>query len=141
MRLALALPLLLTGCSVGQADSLASDSFVCSVASITDGDTFRCRETEPNGKQIRVRLSGVAARERDGSCSPGHPCPAASSEASTAALRALAAGQVLQCQQVGETYGRRAAFCQRADGVDLSCAMVEGGTVERWERYWQGHRC
>src|SRR3546814_19374155 len=39
----------------------------------------------------------------------------------------------------GSTYGRVAAFCERSDGVDLSCAMVESGTALKWERYWQGH--
>ena len=113
----------------------------CTVFSITDGDTFRCAETGTDGRQIRVRLSGVAARERDGSCSVGHPCPAASAEAATAVLTRLAMGEVLVCRQVGNTYGRVAAFCQRQDGIDLSCAMVESGTAVKWPRYWGNHRC
>lgn len=116
-------------------------SFTCSVASITDGDTFRCAEVGADGRQVRVRLSGISARERDGSCGVGHPCPAATAEASTAALDRLAAGQVLTCQANGETYGRIAAFCSTAGGVDLSCAMLASGTVERWDRHWRGHRC
>jgi endonuclease YncB( thermonuclease family) len=116
-------------------------TFTCTVASITDGDTFRCAELEHDGRQIRVRLSGISARERDGSCSPNHPCPAASAEASTAALERLASGQSLACRQVGTTYRRRAAFCQRSDGTDLSCAMVASRMAERWERYWGDHRC
>lgn len=109
--------------------------FICTVSSITDGDTFRC------GEGTRIRLSGVAARETDGSCSPGHPCPEASAEAATSALRGIAAGQVLTCRSVGETYGRVAAFCKRQDGVDLSCAMIDTRTVEKWSRYWGFHRC
>ncbi len=116
-------------------------SMPCTVFSITDGDTFRCAETGTDGKQLRVRLSGVAARERDGSCSPGHPCPIASAEAATAELSKLAFGQLLSCRPVGETYGRVAAFCKRQDGVDLSCAMIESGTAEKWQRYWGDHRC
>ena len=123
------------------ASAVAADGFVCTVASITDGDTFRCSETDADGRQIRVRLSGVAARETDGTCKPGHPCPAASAEAATAEMERLASGQVLQCQAVGETYGRIAAFCQNEAGTDLSCAMVESGTALRWDRHWQGHRC
>lgn len=107
----------------------------CEVASITDGDTLRCADG------TRVRLSGIAARERDGSCSSGHPCPTASAEASTAALDRLASGQVLECQANGETYGRVAAFCRNAAGVDLSCAMVESGAAELWPRYWRDHEC
>ena len=123
------------------ASEAAPGAFTCTVASITDGDTFRCRETETDGKQIRVRLSGVAAREKDGSCTPGHPCPDAPPEASTAALRALASGQALNCRQVGSTYGRRAAFCSLANGTDLSCAVVEGRTAAKWAKHWGDHDC
>lgn len=119
----------------------APGTFACTVTSITDGDTFRCAETDGDGRDIRIRLSGVAARERDGSCSRGHPCPSASAEAATAELRRLAQGERLACRDVGSTYGRTAAFCARDDGLDLSCAMVESGTAVRWERYWDGHRC
>lgn len=119
----------------------ASDTFTCTVAGITDGDTFRCAEQGADGRQVRIRLSGVAARERDGSCSEGHPCPSASAEAATAELRELATSQVLTCRNVGSTYGRIAAFCRRADGIDLSCAMVESGTALRWDRHWGSHRC
>lgn len=119
----------------------SSPRFTCTVASITDGDTFRCSETGDDGKQIRIRLSGVAARERDGSCTSGHPCPAASAEAATEKLQSLALGEALSCQAVGATSGRVAAFCQRPDGVDLSCAMVESRTVEKWDKHWGGHSC
>src|SRR3546814_5385241 len=67
--------LALCGCSAASADNTdekQAGAFACTVASITDGDTFRCSELGDDGRQIRVRLSGVAARERDGSCSPGH---------------------------------------------------------------------
>jgi hypothetical protein len=30
---------------------------------------------------------------------------------------------------------RIAAFCTLPSGEDLSCAMVESGTVLRWDRY------
>lgn len=113
------------------------DSFACTVAHITDGDTFRCAEADASGKQIRIRLSGVAARERDGSCTVGHPCPAASAEVATAEITRLAMGQQLQCRSVGSTYGRIAAFCTLPSGTDLSCAMVASGVVERWEKYWK----
>jgi endonuclease YncB( thermonuclease family) len=118
-----------------------ADIFTCTVASVTDGDTFRCSETDADGRQIRIRLSGVSAREADGSCSPGHPCPAVSAEAAAAQLRHLALGQRLACEANGTSYRRVAAFCRTADGTDLSCAMVESGTAERWDRYWNGHRC
>jgi endonuclease YncB( thermonuclease family) len=113
----------------------STTKFTCEVAHITDGDTFRCADG------TRVRLSGVAARESDGTCRPGHPCPAASAEAATAALHNIASGQVVVCRAVGETYGRVAAFCRRQDGLDLSCAMMQTGTVKKWWRYWGLHSC
>lgn len=112
-----------------------SANFACEVVDITDGDTFRCADG------TRVRLSGVAARETNGTCSPGHPCPTASAEAATAALHNLAYGEAVRCQGVGETYGRVAAFCRREDGLDLSCAMIQTGTVAKWWRYWGLHSC
>ena len=115
--------------------------FDCTVASVHDGDTFRCEQADAEGKQIRIRLSGVAARETNGSCGRGHPCPEASAEAATAALTELAAGEALTCRSEGRTYNRVAAFCRRADGVDLSCAMLASGTVARWDRYWRDHAC
>jgi endonuclease YncB( thermonuclease family) len=119
----------------------ASNSFQCSVASVTDGDTLRCSEVDASGRGIRVRLSGIAARERDGTCAPGHPCATASAESATAALERLADGQTLRCQAVGSTFGRTAAFCRNEAGQDLSCAMIASGTVVKWDRYWGNHRC
>lgn len=142
MRPALFLVVLLASCAPAAADRVDSaDSFTCTVASITDGDTWRCAERGPDGRQIRVRLAGVNAREVDGSCGVGHPCPVASAEDATTALAGLADGQVLTCQANGSTHGRIAAFCRRSDGLDLSCAMLETGTVARWDRHWRGHRC
>lgn len=129
--------------SAGKASAVAAageGSFSCTVHSVTDGDTLRCVERGSDGRAIRVRLSGIAARERDGSCTVGHPCPSASAEASTAALERLVSGQILQCRAVGSTYARVAAFC-RAGSTDLSCAMVQGSHAAKWERYWGNHRC
>lgn len=131
----------LFGSALFSSPAEAEERFSCTVASITDGDTLRCAERGSDGRAIRVRLSGIAARERDNSCSPGHPCPDASSEASTTALERLAAGEELSCRAVGTTYGRVAAFCENGSGVDLSCAMVQGGYAAKWDRYWGAHRC
>lgn len=105
------------------------DVFTCRVARINDGDTLRCADG------TRVRLNAVAARETDGSCSPGHPCPPASAEAATAELARLASGQVLQCRQTGTSYDRKAAICVNESGVEINCAMVRSGTALVWPRY------
>lgn len=103
--------------------------FTCEVASITDGDTLSCADG------TRVRLNAVAARETDGTCTVGHPCPNAPAEAATAELNELARGQTLQCRQTGTSYGRKAAICVNEDGIELNCAMVQSGTALIWPEY------
>lgn len=66
-----------------------SPGFACQVSSVTDGDTLRCADG------TRVRLHAIAARERDETCSPGHPCPTASAASATAKLAELAGGRPL----------------------------------------------
>ena len=117
------------------------DTFKCTVASVIDGDTFRCVEADAAGREIRVRVSGIDAREKDGTCAPGHPCASAPPEAASAELASLIGGQILSCRPVGETYQRVAAWCTRSDGTDVSCAMMASGTVARWWKYWGLHRC
>ncbi|HEX8192886.1 MAG TPA: hypothetical protein VF552_08295 [Allosphingosinicella sp.] len=115
--------------------------FTCTVEAVVDGDTLRCAEREVGGPHIRVRMSGIAARERTGACIPLQPCPEASAGAAVAALTRLAERQVLRCEEVERTLQRRVAFCATSAGVDLSCAMLAGGTVAKWDRYWGNHDC
>lgn len=104
----------------------------------------------------RIRLSGIAARESDGSCRSNQPCPQASAEASKAALvnlvgrptgtgrhgHTLVEGPTMRCLSVGSAGGNRtAAWCISPRSGDLSCAMVQGGWALRWDRYWRDHRC
>lgn len=109
----------------------ARADFSCAVASITDGDTLRCRDGS------RIRLHAVAARETDGTCSPGHPCPSASAEAATNELRRLAQGQTLRCQSTGRSYDRVTAICWTPAGVEINCAMIRSGTALIWDRFDQ----
>lgn len=41
--------------------------FACTVLSIHDGDTFRCRE-QVDGKPIKIRLAAVDTPEMPGAC-------------------------------------------------------------------------
>src|SRR3546814_16599673 len=78
--------LALCGCSAASADNTdekQAGAFACTVASITDGDTFRCSALGDDGRQLRVRLPGVPATERGVSCPPARPCSAASAEAAS----------------------------------------------------------
>jgi endonuclease YncB( thermonuclease family) len=114
----------------------APETFVCTVVSVHDGDgPIHCRELGADGRHIRIRLQGIAAREMDGNCRPGHPCPMASAEAAKASLVRLAGHQVLTCRQVGTSYERTVAWCATPAGIDLSCAQIRAGVALRWARF------
>ncbi|HWH17673.1 MAG TPA: thermonuclease family protein [Allosphingosinicella sp.] len=105
-------------------------SFTCTVTKVHDGDgPLWCAEGP------KVRLTAIAARELDGTCSPGHPCPDASGAEAQQTLERLALKQVLRCEQTGTSYNRITAWCWRPDGIELNCAMVKSGTALRWEKF------
>lgn len=119
-------------------------SFVCTPTHVWDGDgPIWCAEGP------KIRLAGIAAREIDGVCNPGHPCPTTSGPAARDALVRLIGrpigraqsghvrvkGATLRCLSEGSGKGlRTAAWCSGPQG-DLSCAMVKGGFALRWDRY------
>ena len=128
----------------------AGQSFACTPSRVWDGDSFWCAEGP------RIRVSGIAARETDGTCSPGHPCPRATAAEAKAALvrlvgepigasphgHTLVRGPTMRCTSTGSAGGNRTgAWCVSPRGGDLSCAMVRGGWAAKWDRYWRGHRC
>ena len=127
-----------------------SIAFTCVAVAVWDGDgPILCRD---GGK---VRLSGINAREMDGYCRVGHPCPAAGAIVARDALVQLLGGKsgvtrdghitlrpvVLKCQVTGGSYGRITAFCRAPNVGDLSCALLASGTVAKWPRFWGQHRC
>ncbi|PZT95414.1 MAG: hypothetical protein DI624_13575 [Brevundimonas sp.] len=120
------------GDPVSAQDTSWAYDFACEVAFVNDGDTLRCEAG------TRVRLHAISARETDGSCSPGHPCPTASASMSTAALTQLA-GRRITCLQTGTSYERVTAICRNASGVEINCAMVERGAAVVWERFNRQH--
>ena len=127
------------------------EGFVCTPTHVWDGDgPVWCAEGP------RLRLAGIAAREMDGSCSPGHPCPTIDPVASRDALvnllgertgvgphgHVLIAGPAMRCVSTGSAGGNRTgAWCKSPRSGDISCAMVDAGWAARWQRFWQGHRC
>lgn len=129
----------------------AGQSFTCTPVRVWDGDgPIWCAEGP------RIRLSGIAAREMDGTCRSGQPCPAASAERARDHLvsligrevgraregHVLVRGSPLRCRSTGSGGGNRtAAWCVTRSGTDLSCAMVTSGLALRWQRYWGNHRC
>lgn len=107
----------------------STSRFSCSVAYVNDGDTLRCADG------TRVRLHAVAARESDETCSPGHPCPAASAASAKAELARLVAGSTISCSQTGRSYNRVTAICWTPAEVEVNCAMIASGTTVLWERF------
>ena len=129
----------------------AGQSFRCTPVRVWDGDgPIWCAEGP------RVRLSGIAAREMDGTCKAGHPCSEVDPRVSRDALASLIGrpvgvsreghvlvrGPTMSCRSDGSAGGSRtAAFCVSPQAGDVSCAMVGGGWAEKWERYWRRHSC
>jgi endonuclease YncB( thermonuclease family) len=107
--------------------------FQCDVVHVNDGDTLRCKDG------VKIRLHAVAAREADETCSPGHPCPAASGASATAVLNRLAAGKTLTCEPTGRSYKRITAICRTADGDEINCAMIRSGTTLIWDKFDRQH--
>ncbi|WP_297800193.1 thermonuclease family protein [uncultured Brevundimonas sp.] len=107
----------------------AEADFRCVVDYVNDGDTLRCKDG------TRVRLHAISARERDETCSPGHPCSKASAAQSTAALTRLVRGKTLDCMTTGQSYDRVTAICWTPDKVEVNCQMVQSGNASLWERF------
>lgn len=107
--------------------------FLCLVASVTDADTIRCDDG------TRVRIAGINARERDGSCNH-NPCPAMRHEQAKPIVERLVLHKRLTCEQVGTSYRRIVARCTLPGGADLSCAIIATGAANRWDRYWREYR-
>lgn len=129
----------------------AGEAFTCTPVAVWDGDGPIWCEEGP-----RIRLAGIAAREIDGSCSAGHPCPDAGAIEARDALVALVGealgigphghvtvlGPPMRCISEGSGGGNRtAAWCVSPKSGDLSCRMVSLGMAVRWERYWGRHVC
>lgn len=120
-------------------------TFACTPTHVWDGDgPIWCAEGP------RIRLEGIAAREIDGGCRKGHPCPKPSGLAARDQLVALLGGPkgrtgtghilvsapTMTCRSDGSAKGSRtAAWCALPGVGDISCAMVRSGTALRWPAY------
>jgi endonuclease YncB( thermonuclease family) len=114
---------LVIGASAFSAVSEGKYNITCDVANVIDGDTFDC-----DGE--RIRLAGIDAPEMPGHCRKGRRCTPGDPYASQRYLYRLATGHI-ECRRVDtDKYGRTVARC-RADGEDLSCAMIASGHAVR----------
>ena len=97
-------------------------TFTCTLVAVWDGDgPIWCAEGP------KIRLAGIAAREIDESCKPGHPCPEATGRDARDTLVALLGGEK----------GRLPTGHIRVAGG----AMVRSGTVLAWKRYGGDRLC
>ncbi len=109
--------------------------FKCTVTSVYDGDgPIHCREG------ASIRLNAVAAREMNGTCRRGQPCPAATALAAKHELQSNVLGHVLSCKQTGTSYNRVTAICWTEAGLEVNCAMVRSGKALLWDRYNRQNR-
>jgi micrococcal nuclease len=93
-----------------------------------DGDTIRC------GSE-RIRLLGIDAPEKPGTCRAGRECAPGDYEASTASLTSALSGAIT-IERVGkDRYGRTLGMVAGEKG-DLSCWQLKAGQavyVDRWD--------
>ena len=116
-------------------DTANGSRFSCTVLSVYDGDgPINCSEVDSQGKQVRVRLRGIEARDSDNSCRYPDLCPNASGAEAKAVLSRLAVGR-LECVSFGPSYDRVDASCRSPTGADISCEMLRSGTAVRWPQY------
>ncbi|MFD0849697.1 thermonuclease family protein [Sphingosinicella xenopeptidilytica] len=132
-----------------------AEIFACTPVQVWDADgPIWCAEGP------RIRLHGIAAREMDGTCRHGHPCPdmppiaardvlikllqpAASGATSTGHLRLVEASPIA-CRSHGGAGGNRtAARCSLPDKSDLGCRLIALGAAREWTRFSKGayRRC
>jgi len=129
----------------------AGQVFACTPTEVWDGDgPIWCAEGP------KIRIAGVAAREIDGSCRQGQPCPPVSGTEARDLLVGLLGGPrgrtddghvivrsaTMTCISEGSAGGSRtAAWCRSPAVGDLSCAVVRDGGAVPWARFWKEHRC
>lgn len=129
----------------------AGQSFEGTPARVWNGDgPVWCAERQ------HVRLTGIAAREMDGTCRANQPCPDADAVVPCYALvlqigqpigkspagHILVRGPTMRCRSDGGASGNRtAAWCALPVEGDILCAMVNSGWALQWGVYWRRHRC
>lgn len=132
-------------------------------SAIADGKAFTCTPThvwDADGpiwcaEGPHVRLHGIAAREMDGTCRPGHPCPrmgpieariilvtllrpVRTGITSTGHV-AISEAPALSCVSYGDAKGNRtAARCRTRNGLDLSCSLIKAKAAAEWRRFSRG---
>lgn len=95
----------------------------CEVVRVSDADTVICAD------RTRIRLAGVNARERDGSCNH-EPCPVMRHEQAKPIAERLMLGRVVPFRIVGRN-GKRLV----GDNLAVRCALFRSGAALPWTEY------
>lgn len=101
---------------------------ICHVISIPDADGANCQGG------VRIRLAGISARERDGSCN-SPVCPTMRVAQATPIARQLMVGKTIRFRIYGRS-GKRLV----GDHVPTRCQLLRSGAVVQWPRYMREYR-
>ncbi|MBM3333394.1 hypothetical protein FJY63_01915 [Candidatus Sumerlaeota bacterium] len=102
---------------------------MCLVVAASDADTVRCADGR------RVRLAGISALERDGSCNSRPYCPAMRHKQAQPIAARLTLGRTIAFRVVGKSYDRDVG-----ENKALRCALVQSGAAVEWPRYMRRYR-
>lgn len=103
-------------------------AIICHVVKVHDADTIRCA----NG-QI-VRLAGVNARERDGSCNH-RPCPRMRHAQAHPIAQRLMLGKSIRFRIVGRSGNRLVG-----ENYAVRCALFRTGAAVPWTQWQRRYR-
>jgi len=116
-------------------DTSTGSAFPCTVLRVMDGDgPVICAEEDQQGRQVKVRLRGIEARDGDGNCRIASGCPEMNWEEAKAVLTRIA-GDRMNCTSYDAYRDRVDAFCSTPDGTDISCELVKMGAAVRWPEF------
>lgn len=121
-------------------DTSTGRTFPCTVVKVLDGDgPVICEEQDQSGRQVRVRLRGVEARDGDGNCRIAQGCPEMNWQEARAVLIRIA-GARMNCVSHDTYRDRVDAFCSTDSGVDVACELVRMGAAVRWPEFDRDRR-
>jgi endonuclease YncB( thermonuclease family) len=112
-------------------------------AGVTDGDTIRMpvATLKENGKttavqNVKIRLSGIDAPEKNQPCGDTNGTPYACGQVSLKAMADLIKGQMIVCNIEGvDRYRRFIAVCATPQNPDIGADMVRNGLAVAYRKY------
>lgn len=120
---------------IQRADTATGRTFPCTIIKVMDGDgPVLCEERDQAGRQVRVRLRGIEARDGDGNCRIAQGCPEMSWQDAREVLTRIA-GARMSCLSADVYRDRIDAFCSTPAGIDVNCEMVRMGAAVRWPEF------